>query len=253
MKKPRTTIGWKGLINDPLLNNSFDITLGLKTARKLLLDITYLGLPVATELLDPIVPQYISNLLSWCAIGARTTESQTHREMASGLSMPVGFKNGTDGNIQIAIDAIKSSNYPHTFFGINQQGNASIVKTKGNPWAHLVLRGGNDSPNYQTDFIKSFKSKLEASKVSGSMIVDCSHGNSLKQHKNQKLVWDNVISQKLAGETSLIGLMLESHLFEGQQKLQDQSQLKYGVSITDACIGWEETEELVLSTFDKLP
>lgn len=246
-EKPRTTIGWKGLINDPHLDNSYDIEEGLKKARRLLLGITALGLPAASEFLDPIVPQYISDLVSWAAIGARTTESQTHREMASGLSMPVGFKNGTDGSLQIAIDAMAAANRPHSFIGIDQDGVTSIVRTNGNPSGHVVLRGGRLRTNYDADSIREAEEKLASHKLARVLMVDCSHANSGKEPAKQEDVWRHVIEQRIAGTRSLIGLMVESYLCEGTQPFPKEgpASLKYGVSITDACLGWDVTERML--------
>lgn len=245
-EKPRTTIGWKGLINDPHLNNTHDIEAGLKKARRLLLDITAMGLPAATEFLDPIIPQYIADLITWAAVGARTTESQTHREMASGLSMPVGFKNGTDGSLQIAIDAMGAAMRPHSFLGIDQDGITSIVRTTGNPAGHVVLRGGRLRPNYDAESIREAETKLAQAGLPPVLMVDCSHANSAKQHARQEDVWRSVIEQRVAGACSLIGLMVESNLEEGNQPFpNDPKNLKYGVSISDACIGWEVTERML--------
>jgi 3-deoxy-7-phosphoheptulonate synthase len=246
-EKPRTTIGWKGLINDPHLDNSYDIEGGLKKARGLLLDIANLGLPMATEFLDPIIPQYISDLISWAAIGARTTESQTHREMASGLSMPVGFKNGTDGSLQIAIDAMSAAMRPHSFIGIDQDGVTSVVRTTGNRSGHVVLRGGRLRTNYDAASIREAEDQLVAHKLPPVLMVDCSHANSGKKAARQEDVWRSVIEQRVAGTKSLIGLMVESYLEEGNQPFpaDDPSQLRYGVSITDACLGWETTERML--------
>ena len=245
-EKPRTTIGWKGLINDPHLNGSYDIETGLRTARKLLLDITELGLPTATEFLDPIVPQYIADLVSWAAIGARTTESQTHREMASGLSMPVGYKNGTDGGLQIALDAMTSARAPHNFLGIDQDGATSIVRTSGNPDGHIVLRGGRERPNYDPQSIAATVVALEKAGLPPGIMVDCSHANSGKQHARQEEVWHSVIAQRAAGNAALVGLMVESYLHEGNQPFpRPAAELRYGVSITDACVSWETTERLL--------
>jgi 3-deoxy-7-phosphoheptulonate synthase len=246
-EKPRTTIGWKGLINDPHLDNSYDIESGLKKARRLLLDITALGVPAATEFLDPIIPQYISDLISWAAIGARTTESQTHREMASGLSMPVGFKNGTDGSLQIAIDAMGAAMRPHSFIGIDQDGVTSIVRTAGNPSGHVVLRGGRLRTNYDADSIRDAEKQLAAHHLPPVVMVDCSHANSGKKAAKQEDVWRSVLEQRAAGTRSLIGLMVESYLHEGSQPFptDDPAQLRYGISITDACIGWETTERML--------
>jgi 3-deoxy-7-phosphoheptulonate synthase len=246
-EKPRTTIGWKGLINDPHLDNSYDIEGGLKKARRLLLDITALGLPAATEFLDPITPQYIADLISWAAIGARTTESQTHREMASGLSMPVGFKNGTDGSLQIAIDAMGAAMHPHSFIGIDQDGVTSIVRTAGNPSGHVVLRGGRLRANYDAESIREAENQLAGHGLPRVLMVDCSHANSGKQSARQEDVWRNVIGQRAAGTRSLIGLMVESYLQEGTQPFPqgNPASLRYGVSITDACLGWDATARLL--------
>jgi 3-deoxy-7-phosphoheptulonate synthase len=245
-EKPRTTIGWKGLINDPHLDGSQDIETGLKIAREILLEIVSMGLPAATEFLDPVVPQYIADLISWAAIGARTTESQTHREMASGLSMPVGLKNGTDGSLQTAIDAMGATRHQHSFLGINEDGVTSIVRTTGNPHAHVVLRGGRAKTNYDAESIRAAEEKLISEKLQPVLMVDCSHANSEKKFARQEDVWHSVIDQRTEGTRSLIGLMAESHLFEGNQpipaKLKD---LRYGVSITDSCIGWETTERML--------
>lgn len=246
-EKPRTTVGWKGLINDPHLNDTFDISEGLVIARRLLAQIAELGLPVATELLEPITPQYIADLLSVASIGARTTESPTHRQMASGLSMPVGYKNGTDGSLQVAIDAMHSARTPHSFLGIDSDGQTCIVNTKGNPWGFTILRGGRAGPNYAEDKLRGASETLRAAGVSPRFVVDCSHGNSEKDHRKQAAVWNNVVEQAANGNDAIEGLMLESNLHEGSQKLTaDLSKLKYGMSITDACIGWEQTEELIL-------
>jgi len=245
-EKPRTTIGWKGLINDPHLDGSYDIETGLKTARQLLLELTALGLPAATEFLDPIIPQYIDDLVTWVAIGARTTESQTHREMASGLSMPVGFKNGTDGSLQIALDAMVSARTPHSFLGIDQDGVTSIIRTTGNPVGHLVLRGGRTRPNYDAASLREAESKLRQADLPPVLMVDCSHANSGKQHARQEEVWRSVLEQRAAGNRSLIGVMVESYLEEGNQPFpQEPAALRYGVSITDACVGWETTERML--------
>ena len=242
-EKPRSTVGWKGLINDPHLNDSFKVGEGLKIARKLLLDISEMGLPLATEALDPITPQYLQDLISWSAIGARTTESQTHREMASGLSCAVGFKNGTDGSLEVAVNAMQSATAPHRFLGINPLGQVSIIHTKGNPDAHVVLRGGSNGPNYQEKNIALCESELRSNGLTPSIMIDCSHANSNKDHKNQSLVLDSVINQKRNGNNSIMGLMIESNIEEGSQKISQQ--LRYGVSVTDACVGWSETEKML--------
>ena len=245
-EKPRTTIGWKGLITDPHLDGSQDIEAGLKLARQLLLQITSLGLPAATEFLDHIVPQYIADLITWAAIGARTTESQTHREMASGLSMPVGLKNATDGSLQVAIDAMGATRHPHSFLGLNEDGVTSIVRTTGNPDAHVVLRGGRALTNYDAASIQAAEAKLRAEKLPPVLMVDCSHANSEKKFARQEEVWRSVIDQRAGGTGSLIGLMVESHLHEGSQPIPKKlGDLRYGVSITDSCIGWEATERML--------
>ena len=250
-EKPRTTVGWKGLINDPFLDDSCDIEAGLQKARRLLVEINRLGLPAATEFLDPILPQYTADLVSWAAIGARTTESQTHREMASGLSMPVGFKNGTDGRIQTAVDALQAAGRSHSFLGIDQLGVNSIVKTAGNPDCHLVLRGGLQGPNYQTAQISEAITQLTKTGVHASLVVDCSHANSLKNPSRQVDVWNDVVDQRVHGCRGIIGAMLESYIKAGSQPLLDPAKLEYGVSITDACLGWEETAAL-LKSFPRL-
>jgi 3-deoxy-7-phosphoheptulonate synthase len=245
-EKPRTTIGWKGLINDPHLDGTYDIETGLKRARRLLLELTAMGLPTATEFLDPIIPQYIDDLVTWAAIGARTTESQTHREMASGLSMPVGFKNGTDGSLQIALDAMISARSPHSFLGIDQDGVTSIIRTTGNPVGHVVLRGGRARPNYDAVSLREAEQQLSGAGLPPVLMVDCSHANSGKQHARQAEVWRSVIDQRLKGNQAIIGMMVESYLQEGNQPFpQNASQLCYGVSITDACLGWEATERML--------
>jgi 3-deoxy-7-phosphoheptulonate synthase len=243
-EKPRTTVGWKGLINDPYLNDSFKIQEGLHIGRQLLIDIAELGLPAATEALDPISPQYLHDLVSWSAIGARTTESQTHREMASGLSSPVGFKNGTDGGLTVAINALQSVSKPHRFLGIDKQGQAAIIHTRGNEYGHVVLRGGNGKPNYDSVSVALCEQELEKAKIIPNIMVDCSHANSNKNHELQTLVMENVANQIVEGNKSIIGLMVESNIGPGNQSIpEDLSQLKYGVSVTDACIDWESTEK----------
>jgi 3-deoxy-7-phosphoheptulonate synthase len=252
-EKPRTTIGWKGLVNDPHLDGSQDIETGLKIARKMLQEINGLGLPCATEFLDPIVPQYIANLITWAAIGARTTESQTHREMASGLSMPVGLKNGTDGSLQVAIDAMGATRHAHSFLGMNEDGVTSIVRTNGNPNAHVVLRGGRAMTNYDAASIRAAEAKLISEKLPPVLMVDCSHANSEKKFAKQEEVWRSVIEQRMGGTKSLIGLMVESHLNEGSQPIpNNKCDLRYGVSITDSCIGWETTERMLWWGFERL-
>jgi len=252
-EKPRTTVGWKGLIYDPHLNDSVDIEAGLRTARSLLLKIGEMGMYAGTEFLDPIVPQYLGGLITWATIGARTTESQIHRQMASGLSMPVGFKNGTDGNAQIAVDAMISARSPHGFIGLDHEGRTALIRTTGNPDGHLVLRGGNSGPNFASEFTAEAKERLDAGGVRSQLVVDCSHGNSNKDHTKQALALKDVIEQRVSGDNDIIGCMLESNLNPGNQKLcEDLSQLQYGVSITDACIGWDETEELLGWAYDKM-
>jgi 3-deoxy-7-phosphoheptulonate synthase len=245
-EKPRTTIGWKGLINDPHLDGTYDIETGLKKARRLLLELTAMGLPAATEFLDPIIPQYIDDLVTWVAIGARTTESQTHREMASGLSMPVGFKNGTDGSLQIAVDAMVSARTSHNFLGIDQEGVTSIIRTTGNPVGHVVLRGGRSRTNYDAASLQEAETKLVQSGLPPVLMVDCSHANSGKQHARQEEVWHSVIEQRAAGNRALIGAMVESYLKDGNQPFpKPAAELTYGISITDACVGWDVTERML--------
>src|SRR5580765_3161679 len=245
-EKPRTTIGWKGLINDPHLDGSYDIETGLKKARKLLLELCSMGLPTATEFLDPIIPQYIDDLVTWVAIGARTTESQTHREMASGLSMPVGFKNGTDGGLQIAVDAMVSARTPHNFLGIDQEGVKNIIRTTGNPVGHVVLRGGRSRPNYDAASLQEAETSLVRSGLPPVLMVDCSHANSGKQHARQEEVWHSIIEQRAAGNRALIGAMVESYLKDGNQPFPKPApDLAYGISITDACVGWDVTERML--------
>jgi 3-deoxy-7-phosphoheptulonate synthase len=252
-EKPRTTVGWKGLINDPHLNDTFDIPTGLRLARRILLEVADMGLPAATEMLEPITPQYIADLITLASIGARTTESPTHRQMASGLSMPVGYKNGTDGGLQVALDAMLAGRTPHSFLGIDADGSTCIVNTKGNAWGHLILRGGRSGCNFDSAHIKEAEQLLSAAGLPARLVVDCSHANSDKDFRKQSLAWNDVIQQRLDGNRAVIGLMLESNLHCGNQKLTaDLSQLKYGLSITDGCIGWDETEELILSAYDKL-
>jgi 3-deoxy-7-phosphoheptulonate synthase len=252
-EKPRTTTGWKGLINDPFMNDSFRITDGLHIGRQLLHDVLEIGLPTATEALDPISPQYMQDLIAWSAIGARTTESQTHREMASGLSSSVGFKNGTDGSLTVAINALQSVASPHRFLGINSDGKVSVITTKGNPHAHVVLRGGNGKPNYDSVSVSICEQELNAAGINPNIMVDCSHANSNKDHNLQPLVLDNVANQIVEGNTSIVGAMIESHLNSGSQKLSSNpNDMEYGVSVTDACIDWETTEASLLAMADKL-
>ena len=241
-EKPRTTVGWKGLINDPDLNQSFDINKGIRIARKLLLDVNALGLPVSLEFLDTISPQFTSDLISWGAIGARTTESQLHRELTSGLSMPVGFKNGTGGNARVAVDAAVASSQPHNFLGLNEHGLASIVRTKGNKDCHVILRGGSDGPNYEQKYIDEAAAMLVKAKQPSKIMVDCSHGNSRKVHTNQLKVGSYLAEIIAEGNTKVLGVMVESNIVEGNQSLgNDPSNLVYGKSITDACINWDDT------------
>ncbi|WP_299490109.1 3-deoxy-7-phosphoheptulonate synthase [Acaryochloris sp. IP29b_bin.137] len=245
-EKPRTSIGWKGLINDPHLDGSYDINTGLRLARQLLLDLAHLGLPAATELLDPITPQYIADLITWTAIGARTTESQTHREMASGLSMPIGFKNSTDGSLQAATNAMLAANQPHRFLGINHHGLASIVKTTGNPDTHLVLRGGKHGPNYAAEQVEQATQDLAKHSLNPRLMVDCSHANANKDHNRQVEVLEDVAAQLNTGSQQFLGVMIESHLVAGNQPIpQDLSQLTYGQSITDACVNFETTTDML--------
>src|SRR5690554_1215441 len=252
-EKPRTTVGWKGFINDPHLDGTFDIEQGLHQARELLCWLAELELPLATEALDPISPQYLAELFSWSAIGARTTESQTHREMASGLSMPVGFKNGTDGNLGTAINALKSVANSHSFLGINKQGQVAIIRTKGNKYGHVVLRGGSNGPNFNAEHVKACEEDLAKAGLSNNIMIDCSHANSEKDPGKQPAVVENVIEQIKAGNQSVVGLMIESNIGWGNQKISDdKSKLQYGVSITDPCIDWEATEKCMLNLADQL-
>ncbi len=243
-EKPRTTVGWKGYINDPHLDDSFDLETGLTRGRELLLQLVDMELPTATEALDPISPQYLSDLISWAAIGARTVESQTHREMASGLSMPVGFKNGTDGNLNIALNALQSAASPHTFIGINQRGEVALVQTAGNPDGHIILRGGT-KPNYDAASINAAVEQLQKFGLPTAIVVDCSHGNSNKDHNRQGQVAEAVVAQRQLGNKAIIGLMLESHINEGRQNILDGKAALYGVSVTDACIDWQTTSLLL--------
>ena len=252
-EKPRTTTGWKGLINDPHLDGTFDIETGLRKARELLIWLAELEIPVATEALDPISPQYLAELFSWSAIGARTSESQTHREMASGLSMPVGFKNGTDGSLDIAVNALKSAASGHSFMGINKQGQVAVISTSGNPDGHIILRGGKQ-PNYDSVCVSDCEVDLEKAGLTAGLMVDCSHANSSKDYRRQPLVAQNVVNQILEGNQSIIGIMLESHINAGNQKGDGVpvDELEYGVSITDGCIDWETTDTVLCQTRDKL-
>jgi 3-deoxy-7-phosphoheptulonate synthase len=252
-EKPRTALGWRGLILDPRLDGSNDIQTGLRLARRLLVQITELGLPTASEMLDPIVPQYTSDLTSWAAIGARTTESQTHREMASGLSMPVGFKNSTDGSLDAAVNALKSSRHPHSFIGIDPDGRICVLTTTGNKYGHVILRGGRQGPNYATEWVEAARKLLTEAGYPPAVMVDCSHANSLKDATRQQKVLKSVIGQRIAGQGGIIGFMLESNLFEGQQEISDDiAGLAYGVSVTDACIGWDETEQTLRWVYNQL-
>jgi 3-deoxy-7-phosphoheptulonate synthase len=244
-EKPRTTVGWKGLINDPHLDGTCDIATGMEMARTILLRINQLGLPCATELLDPVTPQYTADLISWTAIGARTTESQIHREMASGLSMPVGFKNGTEGNLQVAVNAMISARAPHHFVGINAEGQTSIIKTMGNPDRHIVLRGGGGKSNYDAEHVAKAETAVACEGIARPIMIDCSHDNSSKDHRRQGTVAREVLRQFREGRHSIMGLMLESNLHPGKQTWKEGVPLAYGVSITDACLGWDETKSLL--------
>jgi 3-deoxy-7-phosphoheptulonate synthase len=253
-EKPRTTVGWKGLINDPHLDDTFDVGTGLRLARSLLIEIARMGLPTATEFLEPITPQYIADTIVLGAIGARTTESPTHRQMASGLSMPVGFKNSTDGSLQAAIDAMLAAQTPHSFLGIDNDGGTCVVSTTGNPFGMLMLRGGRSGSNYSPEVMAEARTKLEKAGLQPRIVVDCSHANSGKDPTRQSVVWRDVLAQRFAGDRSIVGLMLESNIHPGSQAVQaDRSKLAYGVSVTDACIGWEETEELLLEAQAQCP
>jgi 3-deoxy-7-phosphoheptulonate synthase len=250
-EKPRTRLGWRGLILDPHLDGSYDIESGLIRARSLLRDITSLGLPAGSEMLDPIVPQYIDEFVSWASIGARTTESQTHREMASGLSMPVGFKNSLDGSVESALNAMASSLEPHSFLGIDEQGTTCVVHTRGNPDVHLIMRGGNNGPNfYPWDMVRA-EELLKHNKLPTRVLVDCSHGNSQKDHTKQREALASVLDQRSSGRDSITGFMLESNLLPGRQSMAPAGELTYGKSITDACVGWEETEELLRTAYGR--
>jgi len=252
-EKPRTTVGWKGLVNDPHMDDSFQIEEGLHIGRKLLVDLSEMGLPLATEALDPISPQYMQDCIAWSAIGARTTESQTHREMSSGLSCPVGFKNGTDGSLDVAVNALQSMAHPHNFLGINNEGQVAIIRTKGNSFGHVVLRGGNGKPNYDSVSVKLCEADLHKAGLAPNIMIDCSHANSNKDPGLQPLVLDNVTHQIMDGNESIVGLMVESNLGWGNQKItEDKSQLQYGVSVTDACIDWDTTEKTLLEMAEKL-
>ena len=252
-EKPRTTTGWKGYINDPDMDDSFQVNKGMEKARAFLRDVAELGLPAATEALDPISPQYLGDLIAWTAIGARTAESQTHREMSSGLSTPVGFKNGTNGDVSIAINAILSASRPHNFLGINGEGKTSIVRTSGNPYGHLVLRGGDGRPNYDTVSVRIAEQALVKAKLPPNIVVDCSHANSYKNPELQPLVMSDIVNQVRYGNRSLVGVMIESNLFAGNQPIpEDLAQLKYGCSVTDACVDWETTEQMLREAANQL-
>ena len=252
-EKPRTTVGWKGLINDPHLNDTFDIATGLRKARAILLGINTVGLPTATEMLEPITPQYIADLIALASIGARTTESPTHRQMASGLSMPVGFKNSTEGSLEVAINAMKAARASHRFLGIDHDGKTCVMNTRGNELGHLILRGGRNEPNYQSQHVAEAERLLRAASLSPRLVVDCSHANSSKDYRRQPEVWNDVIQQRAGGNEAIVGLMLESNLREGQQSLgDDPSKLAWGVSITDGCISIERTAELLRSARELL-
>lgn len=252
-EKPRTVLGWRGLITDPHLDGTYDIAYGLQLAREILLEIARIGLPVGCEMLDPIVPQYIDDIVCWAAIGARTTESQTHRNLASGLSVPVGFKNSTSGNLEIAVNAVKSAASPASFIGIDKEGSSSILRTRGNDLGHLILRGGENSPNYYEEYIEEAESMMRDMDLTPSVIVDCSHANSRKRYDRQSRVLRSVIDQVARGNTAISGFMLESNLVCGSQKVTgDPDGLDYGVSITDACIGWDETEQIIRTAYEKL-
>jgi 3-deoxy-7-phosphoheptulonate synthase len=248
-EKPRTALGWKGFINDPFMDDSFRIDVGMEKARSFLLGVNELGVPAGTEALDPIAPQYYGDLIAWTAIGARTSESQTHREMSSGLSTPVGFKNGTDGDLDAAVNAIVSASRPHSFLGINGQGRSAVVRTRGNRYGHLVLRGGGGRPNFDTVSISLAEQALEKAKMPRSIVVDCSHANSWKKPELQPLVMRDVVHQIREGNRSVVGLMIESFIEAGNQPIpQDLSKLKYGCSVTDACVSWEATAEMLQSS-----
>ncbi|MBL4831192.1 MAG: 3-deoxy-7-phosphoheptulonate synthase AroG [Aliivibrio sp.] len=250
-EKPRTTVGWKGLINDPYMDDSFKLNDGLRIGRKLLLDLTDMGMPTASEFLDMITPQYMADLISWGAIGARTTESQVHRELSSGLSCPVGFKNGTDGNIKIATDAIRSAEAPHHFLSVTKFGHSAIVETKGNPDCHIILRGGK-GPNYSAEHVADINYQLKASKLPQKIMIDFSHANSSKKFERQLIVSEDVGAQMANGDNSIFGVMVESHLVEGRQDIVDGKVETYGQSVTDACIGWSDTEKLLNQLADSV-
>jgi 3-deoxy-7-phosphoheptulonate synthase len=253
LEKPRTTTGWRGLINDPHIDGSFDMAAGLRLARELLLHINALGLPTACEMLDPISPQYIDDLVSFGAIGARTTESQTHRAMASGLSMPIGFKNSTDGSVQVAINAVTSMRSPHSFLGIDNGGASCVVRTRGNADGLIILRGSRSGPNYDAQSVQAAAAAMQQADLPPAVMVDCSHANSGSDHTRQEGVWNAVLEQYLGGNSALVGLMVESNLYDGKQPIpKDLAQLHYGVSITDACVGWETTERMLIGAYELL-
>ena len=244
-EKPRTTLGWKGMLYDPHLDGTYDLDFGIRQSRQLLYEIAEIGVPCATEFLDPIVPQYLADLITWAAIGARTAESQIHRQMASGLSMPVGFKNGTDGNLTTAMDAIRAASNPHSFLGIDRKGQVIVAETRGNKYGHLVLRGGTNGPNYTSEYVAFAEVLLNKLNIPNGIIVDCSHANSNKNHKRQREVLADIADQIQTGNNSIAGVMLESFLGEGKQSIGAAGTMKYGVSLTDSCISWDETEELI--------
>ena len=252
-EKPRTTVGWKGFINDPGLDESYNIPEGLSKARRLLQEINDMGMPAASEFLDPVVPHYIEDLVSWVAIGARTTESQTHRQMASAIGIPVGFKNGTDGSFQTAIDGIVSASSEHAYVGTGPDGHVCVLKTDGNPFGHLVLRGGKSGPNYDSKSVKEAGAALESGGLGKRLVIDCSHGNSNKDHERQPIVFEDVINQRASGDKSIVGVMIESNINPGSQSLgKNPASLEYGVSITDACVGWSKTEEMLAGASETL-
>ncbi|HOK96761.1 MAG TPA: 3-deoxy-7-phosphoheptulonate synthase [Anaerohalosphaeraceae bacterium] len=244
-EKPRTTLGWKGMLYDPHLDGSYDIDFGIRQSRRILCELAAIGVPAATEFLDPIVPQYLADLISWAAIGARTAESQIHRQMASGLSMPIGFKNSTDGKLSVALDAIQSAQNPHSFLGIDRNGKVIVAETRGNKYGHLVMRGGSDGPNYACEYVAFAEALLRKNHILNGIVIDCSHANSHKNHKRQREALLDIADQIKNGNISIAGVMLESFIKEGKQSIGAAGGLKYGVSLTDSCIGWEETEELI--------
>ncbi|MCI0498332.1 MAG: 3-deoxy-7-phosphoheptulonate synthase [Planctomycetales bacterium] len=249
-EKPRTTLGWKGILYDPHLDGSYDLDFGIRQSRRILCELAAIGVPAATEFLDPIVPQYLADLVSWAAIGARTAESQIHRQMASGLSMPIGFKNSTDGNLAVALDAIQSAQNPHSFLGIDRNGKVTIAETKGNKYGHLVMRGGSDGPNYASEYVAFAEALLRKVHILNGIVIDCSHANSHKNHKRQREALFDIADQIRSGNTSIAGVMLEGFIKEGKQSIGAAGGLKYGVSLTDGCLGWDETEELIRALTD---